>query len=38
MKSRPFALALMAGAVLASFSNCGGNKTSSNPGQLASVA
>jgi hypothetical protein len=34
MKSRPFALAVMAGAVLASFSNCGG-KTSSTPTQVA---
>jgi hypothetical protein len=35
MKSRPFALVVMAGAVLASFSSCGGNKTSSNPTQVA---
>jgi hypothetical protein len=35
MKSRPFALAVMAGAVLASFSSCGGNKTSSTPTQVA---
>src|SRR5438552_5558966 len=34
MKSRPFALAVMAGAVLASFSSCGGNK-SSTPTQVA---
>ena len=31
MKSRPFALALAAGAVLAFFSSCGGGKTSSTP-------
>ena len=35
MKSRPFALAVMAGAALASFSNCGGNKTSSTPTPVA---
>lgn len=35
MKSRPFTLAVMAGVVLASFSNCGGNKTSSTPTQVA---
>ena len=34
MKSRPFALAVIAGAVLASFSNCGGSKTST-PTQVA---
>jgi len=36
MKSRPFALAVMAGAVLVSFSNCGGgSKTVSKPTQVA---
>ena len=35
MKSRPFALAVMAGAVLVPFSSCGGNKTSSTPTQVA---
>jgi hypothetical protein len=34
MKSRPFALTVIAGAFLASFSNCGG-KTSSTPTQVA---
>jgi hypothetical protein len=36
MKSRPFALAVIAGAFLASFSNCGG-KTSSTPTQVATA-
>ncbi|HEU0108177.1 MAG TPA: hypothetical protein VFT38_18475, partial [Vicinamibacteria bacterium] len=35
MKSRLFTLAVMAGAVLAAFSSCGGNKTSSTPTQVA---
>ena len=35
MMSRPLALAVVAGAVLASLSNCGGNKTSSTPTQVA---
>jgi len=35
MKSRPFALALAAGAVLAFFSSCGGGKTSSTPTTVA---
>src|SRR5260221_7470124 len=35
MKSRLFALAATAGAVLAAFSSCGGNKTSSTPTQVA---
>ena len=35
MKSRPFTRAVMAGALLASFSNCGGNKTSSTPTPVA---
>jgi hypothetical protein len=34
MKSRPFALTVIAGAFLTSFSNCGG-KTSSTPSQVA---
>jgi len=35
MKSRPFALALAAGAALAFFSSCGGSKTSSTPTAVA---
>jgi hypothetical protein len=35
MKSRPLALALIAGSLIASFSNCGGSKTSSNPTPVA---
>ncbi len=35
MKSRPFAFALVAVAILASFSNCGGGKATSTPTQVA---